>query len=363
MKFFLAGVLMVATVFSATGKGIDSLDLKIGQMIMIGIGERTTLTQSDSLRAELAAGKLSGVVLFEKNLAGTATADNLRSLIKALQQEALQPLFISIDEEGGKVHRLKEKYGFFALPTAAHLGRLDNPDSTLYYNRKLAMLLKELRFNVNYAPSVDMAVNPRNTVIVTAERSFSRSASSVAKHAALCIQAHREHGVATVLKHFPGHGSSNTDSHFGLVDVTNTWKREELRPYDTLIQAGFADAVMVAHIINRNWDNSMLPATLSQRVVGGMLRKDLGFKGVVFSDDMQMKAIADHYGLERAIVLAINAGVDVLMFANTIPDAAHRVSPSQIHDAIKKLVLKGTISPKQIDESYKRIVLLKGKYP
>jgi beta-N-acetylhexosaminidase len=303
------------------------------------------------------------VVLFEKNLAGTATADNLKSLVKALQQEALLPLFISIDEEGGRVHRLKEKYGFFSLPTAAYLGRSDNPDSTLYYNRKLAMLLKELGFNVNYAPSVDMAVNPGNTVIVTAERSFGRSASLVAKHAALCIKAHREYGVATVLKHFPGHGSSNTDSHFGLVDVTNTWKREELRPYDTLIKSGLCDAVMVAHIINRAWDNSMLPATLSQQVVGGMLRKDLGFKGVVFSDDMQMKAIADHYGLERAIALAINAGVDVLMFANTIPDAAHRVTPSQIHDTIKKLVLRGTVSPKRIDESYRRIVLLKAKYP
>jgi beta-N-acetylhexosaminidase len=363
MKFLLAGLLIFATAFSAAGKDTDSLDLKIGQMIMIGIGERTTLSQNDPLRAELAAGKVGGVVLFEKNLSATASSERLRALIKALRQESQQPLFVSIDEEGGNVHRLKPKYGFFTMPSAASLGKSDDADLTLHYNRKLARLLKDLGFNVNYSPSVDVAVNPGNTVIVKAERSFGSSPSLVARQAALVIQAHRENGVATVLKHFPGHGSSTTDSHFGVVDVTKTWKPLELRPYDTLIRAGLCDAVMVAHIINKNWDSDMLPASLSQKVVNGMLRKNLGFNGVVFSDDMQMKAIADHYGLERAIVLAINAGVDVLMFANTIPDAANRVTASQIHAIIKKLVLNGTVSRKRIDESYQRIVAMKAKYP
>lgn len=362
MKFLLTAAFIFAAMFIAAGKDADSLDLKIGQMIMVGIGDRTSLGQSDPLCAELSAGRIGGVVIFEKNLTGI-DADGLWKFIAALQRASQQRLFISIDEEGGRVHRLKEKYGYFSLPSAARLGKLDNPDTTLFYNRKLTKLLNGLGFNVNYAPSVDVAVNPENTVIVKAERSFGRSPSLVAKHAALCIQAHQEQKIATVLKHFPGHGSSAADSHFGVVDVSKTWRPEELKPYDTLIRAGLCDAVMVAHLVNKNWDESMLPATLSQKVVAGMLRKDLGFKGVVFSDDMQMKAIADQYGLERAIALAINAGVDVLMFANTIPGAKDRVSASQIHGIIKKLVENGTISPDRIDESYKRIALLKATYP
>jgi beta-N-acetylhexosaminidase len=363
MKSFLSALLLFTLPLPAVGKSIDSLDLKIGRMIMMGIGDRTALPENDSLRRELAQGRMGGIVLFEKNLSKTATADSLKLLIGELRRIAQQPLFISIDEEGGRVHRLKERYGFFNQPSAAYLGKLDNRDSTLFYNHRMAALLSALGFNLNYAPSVDMAVNPENTVIVKAERSFGSDPSLVARQAALCIQAHRDAGVGTVLKHFPGHGSSATDSHLGLVDVTKTWQRNELRPYETLIRSGLCDAVMVAHVINRNWDNTMLPATLSKKVVTGMLRTDLGFTGVVFSDDMQMRAIADNYGLERAIGLAVNAGVDVLMFANTLPDTEHRVTASQIHAIIKKLVFNGTISPKRIDESYRRIALLKAKYP
>lgn len=361
MKYFLFSLLLILTL-PAIAQSPDSLDIKIGQMILIGIGDETVLKAADPIRAELASGKIGGVVLFEKNLAERSTAEKLQQLIRELQSTSRHPLFISIDEEGGRVHRLKEKYGFFSTPSAARLGRLDNADSTLFYNRKLARLLSELGFNLNFAPSVDVAVNPGNTVIVKAERSFGRSPSLVARQAALCVQAHRELRVSTVLKHFPGHGSSTADSHLGVVDVSNTWQATELKPYDTLIRAGLCDAVMVAHVINKKWDAEMLPATLSKKVVDGMLRKGLAFDGVVISDDMQMKAIADHYGLEQTISLAIHAGVDLLMFANTLPDTKHRVTASQVHAVIKKLVQKGTIPEKRIDESYRRILALKARY-
>ncbi len=339
----------------------DSLDIKIGQMIMIGIGERTQVKENDPILAEVGSGKIGGIVLFEKNLTRSNTADTLMRMIRVLQDQAHVPLFVSVDEEGGRVHRLKEKYGFFSMPSAAYLGLQGDRDSTIYYYRKLARLLRSLGFNLNYAPAVDLAIDADNTVIVRAGRSFGAAPGLVAIQAALCIQAHHDNHVLTTLKHFPGHGSSTSDSHFGVADITDTWWLKEIMPYDTLIRSGLCDAIMVAHTVNRKLDSSSLPATLSYSVVSSLLRGMLGFKGVVISDDMQMEAISKRYGLEQAIMLSINAGVDILMFANTIPERPARVSASEVHAIIRMLVRKKRISKDRINESYKRIMALKSK--
>lgn len=339
----------------------DSLDLKIGQMIMIGIGDRQTLPENDALRKDLRDGKIGGVVLFEKNIAATDSKNKLKTLVAALQKEVPIPLFITIDEEGGLVHRMKPKYGFSAMPSAQYLGRQNNADTTLFYNRRLVGEMKEMGINLNYAPCVDMAVNPQNPVIVKPGRSFSKDAVVVSRQAALVIMAHHEQGIKTILKHFPGHGSSATDSHLGIADVTNTWTSAELQPYKTLISAGQADAIMSAHIVNRKLDPTGLPATLSRTMVQGLLRDSLRYSGVVFSDDMQMGAIAKNYGFEKAIGMAINAGVDVLMFGNAVGDAKTRMTPGSIHAIIKKQVEAGTVSVAQIDAAYQRIMRLKRK--
>jgi len=339
----------------------DSLDIKIGQMIMIGIKGRTSVSENDTLLREIGENKLGGVVIFEKNISPTDSKTALIKLIKDLQANAAIPLFVSIDEEGGLVHRLKEKYGFVGMPSASYLGKLNNVDSTLFYNRRLAAELNELGINCNYAPTLDMAVNPENTVIVKRQRSFSENPDIVSKHALLCIQAHHEKNVKTILKHFPGHGSSTADSHAGIVDVTDTWSFKELFPYFAVLSSGTCDAIMTAHIINKRWDNSFLPATLSSKVVTDILRGLLGYQGVVFSDDMQMGAISKNYGFENAIELAINAGVDVLMFANNVSKDQKNVSASEIHAVIKKMVKKKKISRERIDEAYARIMRLKGK--
>lgn len=358
---FLLTPLLLCTYGSNAGNR-DSLDFKIGQMVMIGINGRTYIDPGDSLLEEIQNGKAGGVVLFEKNVAKTNSADSLREMIRTLQRNAPYPLFVSIDEEGGKVHRLKEKYGFLPMPPAAALGHLNNEDSTLFYNRNLAFELKQLGFNVNYAPDVDMAVNPENTVVVKNGRSFGAESALVAKHATLCILAHREHGIITAPKHFPGHGSSAGDSHFGVTDVSGTWGIQELLPFEQIVRSGNCDAVMVGHMVNSRWDADTLPATLSERTVNGLLRGLLGFKGLVFSDDMQMQAITDHYGLEKAIQLSVNAGVDVLLFCNTSPDKTKWVSASEVHRTIRKLVRKRKISRERVNEAYGRIMALKQKY-
>jgi len=337
-----------------------SLDEKIGQMIMIGINDRKSIAANDTLLIEIKSGKVGGIIFFEKNISATASAETLKKLIGDLQANAPTPLFMSIDEEGGKVHRLKEKYGFVPMPSAGYLGNLNNPDSTAYYTTNLAKELKELGINLNYAPCLDLATNPNNPIIAKVNRSYSADPAIVAQQATTSILAHHEQGIKTIVKHFPGHGSSSSDSHLGIVDVTNQWNIIELMPYKTLIQSGTIDAVMTAHIINEHLDASKLPGTLSKVIVTDMLRNMLDFKGVVFSDDMQMYAISKNYGQENAIKLSILAGVDVLVFGNNV-NVTDRMKASDIHAIIKKLVLSGEIPESRINEAYERILTLKNK--
>jgi len=337
-----------------------SLDKKIGQMIMIGINDRKSIAADDSLLLEIKSGIIGGIILFEKNISSTSSAETLQKLISDLQARASIPLFISIDEEGGKVHRLKEKYGFVSMPSAGYLGNLNNIDSTLFYTTRLAIELRELGFNLNYAPCLDLATNPNNPVIAKVGRSYSADPAVVTMQAALSIRAHHAQGIKTIAKHFPGHGSSMSDSHLGIVDVTNQWNVIELLPYKSLIDSGYIDAVMTAHIINEHLDASKLPGTLSKVMVTDILRTMLGYKGVVFSDDMQMYAISKNYGQENAIKLSILAGVDVLVFGNNV-SVTDRMKASEIHAIIKKLVLSGEIPESRINEAYQRILELKNK--
>ncbi len=337
------------------------LDFKIGQMVLVGINDMKVLSDTDRVRKDIAEGKAGGIILFEKNITTEKSRENLKKLISDLQSNAKKiPLFMSIDEEGGKVHRLKEKYGFIKMPQAAYLGGLKNTDSTFYYTKTLAALLSELGFNVNFAPDVDVALNPDNPVIAKVGRSYSSDPKKVSAHAIANIKAHHVYGVKTALKHFPGHGSSLTDSHLGITDVTKYWQESELIPYKDIMKSGDCDAIMTAHIVNCKLDTTCLPATMSNTIVTGLLRNSLGFKGVVFSDDMQMHAISKNYGIENAVKMSILAGVDVVVFGNNVPQGG-RITAGEVHALIKKLVQEGVISESRIDESFKRIMELKGK--
>jgi beta-N-acetylhexosaminidase len=269
-------------------------------------------------------------------------------------------LFIGIDQEGGRVNRLKDKYGFPRSITAAAMGKSPTLDSVRFYGEATAATLAGLGININFAPVVDLASNPDNPIIAKYGRAFSANEDSVALLAKEFIKAHHKMGVLTSLKHFPGHGSSKDDTHLGVADVTNTWSEKELKPYKELIDSGYADAVMTSHIVNKNLDKNGYPGTLSADILTGILRKQLGFNGVVFTDDMQMHAIAKNFGLEEAIKLAINAGVDIMTFSNNIYGSEER-TVDRVHQIIRAMVQRGEISRSRIDESFHRIMHLKSR--
>lgn len=332
----------------------DSLDIKIGQMILIGFPGTKV---DDKVLEEIRSGKVGSVIIFEKNIPAKNSFAELKKITWTYQHAASIPLFIAIDQEGGKVNRLKEKYGFPKSVSAAKLGKF-SLDSVQFYAETTAATLAGLGINVNFAPVVDLSSNPVNPIIAKPERAFSPQADSVTLFAREVIRQHRKLGIVSVLKHFPGHGSSKDDTHLGIADVTKTWNESELFPYRSLIDSGEVDAIMTAHIVNKKLDDSGNPGTLSKKIIDELLRKELHYNGVVFSDDMQMHAITKHYGLEEAIKLSINAGVDILTFSNNIQGSQER-TVDKVHEIIRKFVEDGTISKERIDQSFKRIMNLK----
>jgi len=358
MKKYAFLILISFSIAPAFGQSVDMLDIKIGQMILIGM-PKAELDQQ--VLEEVKKGKVGSLIFFEKNIPNKPNAFvDVKSMTWTYQKAAPIPLFICIDQEGGKVNRLKEKYGFTKSITAGALGKAKSLDSVRFYADATAATLAGLGFNVNFAPVVDLAIDKNNTVIAKPERAYSANADTVAMMAKEVVKMHRKYGVITSLKHFPGHGSSKDDTHFGVADVTNTWNEAELKPYKLLIDSGYVDAVMTSHIVNKNLDAKGFPGTLSKDILDGILRKSLGFNGVVFSDDMQMHAISKNFGLEETIRLSINAGVDIMCFSNNIPGSDER-TVDKVHAIIKKMVSTGEIKPERIDESFQRIIQLKGR--
>ncbi|HEY0652792.1 MAG TPA: glycoside hydrolase family 3 N-terminal domain-containing protein [Chryseosolibacter sp.] len=346
---------LIAITFTAHAQH-DSLGIKIGQMIEIGFPKAEVDLK---VLEEVRLGKVGAVIIFEKNIPATNSFNALKKITWTYQQAAKIPLLISIDQEGGRVNRLKTKYGFPSSITAEAMGK-SKLDSVKFYSESTAATLAGLGININFAPVVDLAINRDNPIIAKVGRSFSANEDSVIMMAKEVVKAHRKYGVLTSLKHFPGHGSSKDDTHKGLTDVTATWQDRELKPYQALIDSGYVDGVMTSHIVHRTLEPDGHPGTLSDDILTGILRNRLHFNGVVFSDDMQMHAITKHYSLEEAIKMAINAGVDIMTFSNNIAGSDERTS-DKVHSIIRKMVETGVITPQRIDESFKRIMRLKSK--
>lgn len=347
--------LLLFVMLAAEAQVSDSLDLKIGQMLLIGFPGPEV---DQKVLEEVKRGKVGSIIIFEKNIPAKNSFVGLKKITWTYQNAAPIPLFICIDQEGGRVNRLKDKYGFPRSITAAAMGKARSLDSVRFYSEATAATLAGLGINVNFAPVVDLASNPNNPIIAKYGRAFSANEDSVTLLAKEFIKGHRKYNVLTSLKHFPGHGSSKDDTHLGIADVTNTWDERELKPYRDLINSGHADAVMTSHIVNKKLDADGNPGTLSEDILTGILRKKLRFDGIVFTDDMQMHAITKHYGLEDAIRLSINAGVDIMTFSNNISGSDER-TVDKVHSIIRGLVKRGVISEGRIDQSFDRIMRAK----
>lgn len=338
------------------------IDHMLGAMLMLGF-RGTSLSPGDPFLNMLKEGKIGGVILFDRDVTqggnrNIASPEQLKALTASLHDAAPNPIFIGIDQEGGQVRRLKPQKGFMDLPSAQALGQ-GNPHATRETASALGAELAGLGINLDLAPVVDVDSNPFNPAIGRLGRSFGTEPQNVAQHALAFGQGLALNKVVPCLKHFPGQGCANDDSHLGLPDITQCWKADvDLVPYAEIIAAGWPGMIMTGHILNRNIDEQA--ATFSHKIVTGLLREGLGWQGVVISDDLQMKAVATGHTLKECIWLAIDAGMDILLLGNNLEWDANL--PQKAWDALRSLYDEGKLSKERIIQSWQRISVLHAAY-
>ena len=352
-----------------------SLDKMVGQMIMTGFhGDGTGENAADfaAIEKQVASGHVGGVILFDVDVSGLVAQgmtipeakkhifssniknmDQVRNLTTHLQSLAPTPLFVEVDQEGGNIQRLKPEHGFNPIPSAKELGA-GTAENTYNIVHDLGLRLAALGINVDFAPVVDVDVNPESPAIGALERSASADPRIVTEFGGAFASGLNDAGVASAFKHFPGHGSAANNSHDGYTDVTTTYQDYELQPYKELVgKLSPCAMVMVAHVVNLNIDT--VPASLSHKTI--QMLRDMGFNGVVVSDDMDMGAVVNQYTREQAIEMAINAGNDLLVYGNNLDFNPNK--GEEVHATIMKLVKEGKIKESQIRKSYRRIMQAK----
>jgi len=328
-----------------------SLDDKIGQMIIIGFDGNSYKTKGfKRVQKEIKKGNVSGVILFNKNI---STKEDLIKMNEILLSSNDTTPFIAIDNEGGMIQR----YNFRKHASASEVANFSEKEAGIHYN-SMAKFEKELKINFNFAPCVDLAIN-KDSIIVKKQRSFSSDPDTVSKYAEIFVKEHNKNHIITSIKHFPGHGSVKGDTHKGFVDSTKSFKKEELKPYYALKDYDKMNTVMVSHIFNSEFDPDY-PASLSEKTIKGILKEEIGFKGVIVSDDFDMGAIKKNYSLRETLIRAINSGIDIMIFSNNIDNFDKNIS-KKIHKIVKQEIKKGNIKEEDIDNSYRKVMALKAQ--
>jgi len=336
-----------------------SLERQIGQLIMVGFaGSATTDTGVQAVAAQLASGRIGGVMLLGRNI---RTQGQLARLTRHLAAQTPEvPALVAVDQEGGQVQRLVPLGSAFAWMAAQDLPSATGncaPEAVQAYYGSRAAQLAALGINLNFGPVVDLNLRPQNPAIGRLKRSFSADPRLVTACADGFLAAHTAAGIATALKHFPGHGSADADSHHRLPVIDARWQDSELQPYLALAKLDRVDMVMMGHLVHRRFsDRPDLPASLSRK---GVLeaRALVGPRTVLITDDLEMDAVADRFAVEEAAVLAIAAGNDMVLvssYSRTDPELGDRLNA-----AIAKAVAEGRITLQQIESAAARISELK----
>src|SRR6266705_5909702 len=331
-----------------------SLEEQIGQVLMVGFWGNTPSQEIIDLIQHYHAGS---IILLSRNV---RAAQQVLELTRSLQMIAKQarhpyPLLIAIDQENGIVQRLGEAATIF--PGNMALGAIDSEEIAYKVALATGQELKALGINMNLAPVVDVNNNSANPVIGV--RSFGEDPQQVARLGAATVKGYLAAGILSCLKHFPGHGDTAIDSHLALPTIPHTLERLEaleLVPFRSGIEAG-AESVMIAHVsFPALTGQDTLPATLSSTIVRGLLREQLAFNGIILSDCMEMKAISETFGTERAAVMALQAGVDLVLVSHQ-----YRQQRGSI-EAIQAAVQAYELSPQAVQQAAERVLRLKASY-
>lgn len=342
----------------------QTMQQKIGSMLMLGFrGTSIDDTSVQEFIDDIKRFNIGGCILFGYNIVNQIQLQKLTSALR----NAKKNLLIAIDQEGGQVQRLKKDKGFISTPSHKIIASEYTPEEALDIYKKMASTLSNHGINLNFGPCIDVnPVSNKCPVIGQLDRSFSSDPNIVSNYAAKFIEAHQAKGILTSLKHFPGHGFAQSDTHKDLTDTTNVANLDiELMPYKQLIaQKKLISncSIMTAHIVNKNLDNSMLPATMSKSVVNDLLRKHMNYDGVIITDALEMSSIKNHYKIDDILIKSINAGVDMLLFArnkaaslNSEETDSWNTKTEELINLISNATNQGLIPTNRIAESNKRL--------
>jgi beta-N-acetylhexosaminidase len=327
-----------------------TLDEKIGQMVVVGIDGYTI---DDKTVSMIKDNHVGGFILFGKNIKSTTQMVELLNSLKQANGVNKTPLFLSVDEEGGRITRMPKELK--RIPTNKRIGLVNNKEFSYKIGSVIGEEIGTIGFNMNYSPVLDINSNPKNPVI--GDRSFGSEPELVGDLGVQTMKGLQSQNVISVVKHFPGHGDTDVDSHIGLPIINydiERLKEFELIPFKEAINSG-ADAVMIAHILLPKIDKDS-PASLSRKIITDILREELNFDGVVITDDMTMGAIIKNYNIGDAAIKSVNAGADIVLVCHG------NDRKLLVINSLKSAVEDGVMSQERIDESVYRILKLKEKY-
>lgn len=341
--------------------GKMSLREKVGQLFIVrpeALAENSNAETApatdrvdDAVISRIEEYPVGGIALFSRNI---TSAEQLPMFISDLQSSSKYPLFIAVDEEGGRVARIANSdfFNVASYKSMEDIGKAGDASKAEEVGRQIGLYLKELGFNLDFAPVADTNTNPQNIVI--GDRSYGSDPALVARMVSAQLDGMHDSGIMGTLKHFPGHGDTKDDTHSGYVSIEKTWdelKECELVPFITALPK--ADMVMVSHITAVNVTSDQLPTSMSETMITGKLRNELGYDGVIITDAMAMGAVADNYTSAEAAVTAVKAGVDIVLMPQNLDEA---------FNGVMNAVTDGEISMARLDESVMRILKLKARY-
>jgi len=337
-----------------------SFEVKIGQMIIAGVAGALV---SDDARHLIADLQIGNVILMGRNVESPRQVLALTTDLQRLALDAIGiPLLIATDQEGGQVQRLNAAAGFMRMPDAATVGGCRRPDAIRRYGRAAGEELRAVGVHAAFAPVLDVNDNPSNPVIGRLNRSFGETPWQVEAAAIPFVRGLRDAGMMSGGKHFPGHGSTSKDSHVALASVAKgraELTAVELLPFKRAIDEGI-DLLLTAHVVYPALDPSGVPATISAPILGDLLRRRLGFDGLIVTDGLEMDGISRLMPLGEAAVRAVEAGVDIVLCVRQRPGNGQVIE--EIRESLLKAAGEGRLSPERIDQSFRRIVELKERY-
>lgn len=339
--------------------GKMSLREKVGQLFIVrpeALAENSNAETApatdrvdDAVISRIEEYPVGGIALFSRNI---TSAEQLPMFISDLQSSSKYPLFIAVDEEGGRVARIANSdfFNVASYKSMEDIGKSGDASKAEEVGRQIGSYLKELGFNLDFAPVADTNTNPQNIVI--GDRSYGSDPALVARMVSAQLDGMHDSGIMGTLKHFPGHGDTKDDTHSGYVSIEKTWdelKECELVPFISALDK--ADTIMVSHITVTSIDK--LPSSLSYEIITRKLRNELGYNGVIITDSMAMGAVADSYTSDIAAVMAVKAGADIILMPESLEKS---------FNAVLNAVNSGEISISRIEESAERVLTLKAKY-